>query len=133
MNTNNLEPPESNNTDGKDLSIYNAINKFGNFINDMIVIVDENFKIMYINKDVHKRQAGYDEEDLIGHSSLEFIHPDDIDGTITQFKSALETGEGYLEVRIRKKDGTDIWTETKGKSFIDDNGKTNFLLISRDI
>ncbi|MFX0012323.1 MAG: PAS domain S-box protein [Candidatus Hermodarchaeota archaeon] len=110
-----------------------ALSNFGNLINDMITVVDEKFKIVYINEEVHKTQAGYDQQDLLGHNSLEFIHPDEKENVLNQFAEAMKTGEGFLKVRIRRKDQSYMWTETKGKIFFDDGGKPKFLLITRDI
>ena len=110
-----------------------ALSNFGNLINDMITVVDEKFKIIYINEEVHKAQAGYDQQDLIGHSSLEFIHPDEKEDVLNQFTKAMKTGEGFLKVRIKRKDQGYMWTETKGKMFFNDEGKPRFLLMTRDI
>jgi PAS domain S-box-containing protein len=115
------------------ISIYDALDTIGDVINDMITIVDENIEIIYINQEVHTKQAGYTESDLIGHNALEFIHPDDKNAAISQFERAINLGAGLIESRIRKKDNTYMWTETKGQSFIDKDERTKFLLITRDV
>ncbi|NHJ25626.1 MAG: PAS domain-containing sensor histidine kinase [Candidatus Lokiarchaeota archaeon] len=133
MNDKDTNTPDQSKTVDNERSIYDALNTIGDVINDMITIVDEHIKIIYVNQDVHKKQAGYTENDLIGQNALDFIHPDDKDAVIAQFENAIHLGEGFIEARIRKKDQTYMWTQTKGKSFIDKDEKIKILLITRDI
>lgn len=133
MNDKDTNTADQSKTVDDERSIYDALNTIGDVINDMITIVDEHIKIIYVNQDVHKKQAGYTENDLIGQNALDFIHPDDKDAVIAQFENAIHLGEGFIEARIRKKDQTYMWTQTKGKSFIDKDEKIKILLITRDI
>ncbi len=133
MNDKDTNTADQSKTVDDERSIYDALNTIGDIINDMITIVDEHIKIIYVNQDVHKKQAGYTENDLIGQNALDFIHPDDKDAVIAQFENAIHLGEGFIEARIRKKDQTYMWTQTKGKSFIDKDEKIKILLITRDI
>ena len=133
MNDKDTNTPDESKTMDNERSIYDALNTIGDVINDMVTIVDDHIKITYVNQDVHKKQAGYTENDLIGQIALDFIHPDDKDAVIAQFENAIHLGEGFIEARIRKKDQTYMWTQTKGKSFIDKDEKIKILLITRDI
>jgi PAS domain S-box-containing protein len=132
LDTKNIKALDESNLMANEKSIYDALDTFGDIINDLITIVDENIKIIYINERVHKKKAGYDESDLIGHNALDLIHPDDREAVIAQFEKAINVGEGFIEARIKKKDQKYMWTETQGKSF-QENGKIKFLLITRDI
>ncbi len=101
--------------------------------NDLIVILDQNSKYEYINEQVHKELMGYLYEDLLGKSALNFIHPDDFKEVSKKLKKGFETGEGIGEARMRKKNGTYLWFEVKGRTFINKDGLKKGLLISRDI
>jgi len=102
-------------------------------VSDMITIVDSKMKIEFINEEIHHKQMGYKNDDLIGRNSLELIHPEDVEKTLQEFKKALNGKERITEVRIKHKNGHYVWTETKGKMFIDGDEKRKFQLISRDI
>jgi len=101
--------------------------------NDLIAIIDNDFKYEYINEQVHIKMMGYSYEDLLGKSALAFIHPDDFKEASKALKEGFEAGEGVGEARIRHKNGSYLWLEIKGKTFIDKDGIKKALLISRDI
>ncbi|UCC20489.1 MAG: PAS domain S-box protein, partial [Promethearchaeota archaeon] len=100
---------------------------------DLIVILDKNFKYEYINEQVHQKLMGYSKEDLMGKSSLDFIHSDDLEEASKALIKGFNEGEGVGVVRIRNKNGDYIWLEIKGKAFIDKEGNTKGIIISRDI
>ena len=100
--------------------------------NDFIAIFSQLVKFEYINE-VHMEVLGYSKEDLIGKSVSDFIHPDDI-RVITKILSDLvKFGEGRAELRFKKKDGTYIWLDVRGKTFLDKNGELKGITISRNI
>ena len=101
--------------------------------NDLIAVVDDNFDYIYINEQGHKKLMGYSKEDLIGQSSLSFIHPDDFKEAIKILKKGFKIGEGSGEVRIRNSRGTYNWLEIRGKTYIDNKGNKKGLFISRDV
>lgn len=100
---------------------------------DLIVILDDNFKYEYINEQVHKKLMGYSKENLIGKSSLDFIHPDDLEEASKALRKGFNEGEGVGVIRIRNKKGGYTWLEISGKAFINKDGNTKGITISRDI
>jgi PAS domain S-box-containing protein len=56
-------------------------------------------------------------EDILGHSAIEFIHPDDVQSTLQKQKDMIESPDmHYFQNRYRKKDGAFIcieWTAIK--------------------
>ncbi len=56
---------------------------------------------------------GYSEEELLAHSFLEFIHPDDKEPTQTVIDEQLQTGEKVISFinRYRCKDGSYVWLD----------------------
>ena len=101
--------------------------------NDLIVITDNKMNLEYVNEQVHNKIMGYLKEDLIGINGIELIHPEDRENVLQVFKLVLISGEGYVEARIKHKDGHYLWTGTNGSVYIDRNGKPRVLLITRDI
>jgi PAS domain S-box-containing protein len=99
--------------------------------NDLITIADTKMKLEYINEQVHKRLMGYTEEDLLGMNGLDLIHPDEKEMVLQEFLKALKNRGGFVEARIRHKDGHYIWTETSGSTIKDKNGELKILLITR--
>ena len=101
--------------------------------NDLISVIDENFRHEYLNEEVHKKITGYSSEDLIGESPIKNVHPEDTKKTVRTWRAGVISGEGTVEVKYKKKDGTWIWLEIRGKKFTGLNGKPKGIIISRDI
>jgi len=59
---------------------------------------------------------GYTSNDLIGHTIMEFIHPDDVERTISEFtKMTQSSGMINLEFRMLRKDDGHKWIHWSGK------------------
>ncbi|HUC37461.1 MAG TPA: PAS domain S-box protein [Acidimicrobiales bacterium] len=62
---------------------------------------------------------GWSEEEMVGHSNLEFIHPDDYLKAIDNWMARLGDDEGpvahTVRLRYRCKDGTWLWLETSNQ------------------
>lgn len=101
--------------------------------NDLIYILNQNYKLDYINEKVFEKCLGYTKKDLIGKSPLDFTHPDDIKKVLKGLKKGFQLGEGTIEVRIRDKYDVYHWFEVKGKIFEDFDGKKKSLSIARVI
>ncbi|MHA1383821.1 MAG: PAS domain S-box protein [Candidatus Helarchaeota archaeon] len=101
--------------------------------NDMIAVLSKDFKFEYINERAYNRILGYQYSDLLGKSPLEFIFPEDQKKVLSIYKKSFEEGFGEAEFRFRKKDGKYVWIEVRGRTFIDSDGVTKALIISRDI
>lgn len=101
--------------------------------NDLITISNTRMRLEYINKQVHKRLMGYTEDDLIRKNGLMLIHPDDRENVLREFGKSLSVGRGFVEARVRRKDGQYVWTETSSSAIKDKNGELKTLLITRII
>jgi len=100
---------------------------------DVILVLNENFKVEYVNELPLFRIAGYHRNDLIGQECIKFIHEDDLEKALNEFSKFFETGEATIEVRLKDKNGRYIWTEAKGMIFKDKDGKPKALITVRDI
>lgn len=102
-------------------------------VNDLIAILDNNFKHMYINKKAYSNVLGYTEKEVLGKLVSNFTHPEDIKRVSKATKRGLLKGEMLEEYRIKHKKGHYIWVESKG-SFIKENQNIiGVIFISRDI
>ncbi|MBD3255448.1 MAG: PAS domain S-box protein [Candidatus Lokiarchaeota archaeon] len=101
--------------------------------NDMIRVLDNNFRIEYINEGAHRRILGYSSKDLIGQFVLNFVHPEDKEKVINFTRKHLKKKSGIIELRIKKNDGNYIWVETNGKIIERDDHPSQILIILRNI
>src|SRR5687767_777625 len=77
---------------------------------DPLCIADFNYRFCTVN-DAWSMALGYRIEELAGRSYLDFVHPDDIDGTL-QCAETLARGETIRFVnRYRATDGSYRWLE----------------------
>ncbi|MFX1411062.1 MAG: PAS domain S-box protein [Promethearchaeota archaeon] len=100
--------------------------------NDLIGILNREFKYEYINEKTFSQVLGYTATDIIGKSAIDYVHPEDLSNAVNTLKLGFEKGEGAAEVRFKHKKGHWIWIEAKGTTFLDKDGKLKALIISRD-
>jgi PAS domain S-box-containing protein len=102
-------------------------------ISDVLLRYDADLRVDYVSPSI--RQWGYTPEDFIGQPVGVFFHPDDQE-RISQRRSALLRGERVPtgECRIRRADGSWIWTESNPALIRDENGAMlGIVLVLRDI
>ncbi|MEN6348480.1 MAG: PAS domain S-box protein [Syntrophomonas sp.] len=87
---------------------------------------------LYTNSTI-QRILGYYPREMIGKSALDFIHPEDHKTFLNSIKKARKIGEGAIQYRCRKKDGSYIWLESNGKTIQDEAGTRASLINTRDI
>ena len=99
-------------------------------VQDGIVAVDENFKIIYWNK-VAERMLGWTEEEVIGKNSGELLQTkvenSNRDNVIQEL---LRDGHYFGELYYMCKDKTYLPVEINIKSFTNENGQTTNMLAS---
>lgn len=101
--------------------------------NDLIGILDKEFRYEYINEISFLHTLGYSKDDIIGKSALDFIHPNDIEIAVSSLKEGFEKGKGSADIRFKHKDGHWLWLQARGKTFLDQYGEMKAHIISRDI
>ncbi len=101
--------------------------------NDLISIHNQKFESEYVNEIIHKKVLQYSSSDLLNKPLFEYIHPDQLDQIKKEMSTYIEKGEGLVEIKFRKKDGTYAWLECKGKRYLDNEKEIKYLIISRDI
>jgi len=103
-------------------------------LNDLIVVVEinNNNNIKYINEEVYKSILGYTRKDLIGKSFKKIIHSSDLN----KFQDIIDNlGTNYQqnELRIKKSNGSNVWVEIKAKHFRDNDNQQKIFIKLKDI
>lgn len=102
---------------------------------DMIIVLDPNGVLTYINPAVEKI-LGYTVEERIGASGLELVHPDDLELAADKLKIlATETNNPVFqgEMRLKAKDGSWRFSETVGSNLVKDNVVEAIIIRQRDV
>lgn len=100
-------------------------------ISDVIVTTDMDGKYTFISSSF-KRVLGRD-DNVLGQSAFEYIHPDDIETVTSLFEKSLKSnGIVRAEYRYLNPSRGYIWLESEGR-FVDIQGKLTGIVVSRDI
>ncbi|MGE5391427.1 MAG: PAS domain S-box protein [Deltaproteobacteria bacterium] len=114
----------------KSESLYNLITKNAY---DLICILDrESFIVKYVSPS-HERVVGFKPEELIGHVSILFVHPDDYLYIWNALVEGIAKGSGYGEFRWRAKDGSYLWLGAYGHLIQEGAYAGDILIVSRNI
>jgi PAS domain S-box-containing protein len=102
--------------------------------NDGILFGDANANILYRSPS-YSRINGYTDEERVGHSGFETVHPDDAKSLRSWWAKLIEHPEisHRIEYRIRHKDGAWRWIETTGQNLLDNPDLNSVVITSRDI
>ena len=87
---------------------------------DAIVVFDRSGRYEYLSPAM-ERITGWSVEELLGHSSDELIHPDDL-AAVVQRRAQLGAGapDATGEVRFRHRSGGYVWIETRSIPVVDE-------------
>ncbi len=102
--------------------------------NDGILFGDANAVISYRSPS-YSRINGYSDEERVGHSGFETIHPDDT-ARIREYWQQVVQHPGLsikAKYRIRHKDGTWRWLETTAQNLLNHPDVQEIVVASRDI
>lgn len=100
---------------------------------DLITILSPEGVIKYSSSN-HAAVLGYETEEITGHNIGEFIHPEDYEKTISQYKTLLTNRRIISSVfRFKDKEGNWLWIESIGTNALDDNAVNGFIINSRDV
>jgi PAS domain S-box-containing protein len=101
---------------------------------DIISVHAADGTIWYLSPSVTK-VLGYEVDEIIGRSMLEYVHPDDRHKFFPQEQSQSLTDAETLIIRYRicKKDNSYIWLETIIKPIVDQNEVIKLICTSRNI
>jgi two-component system cell cycle sensor histidine kinase/response regulator CckA len=102
-------------------------------VSDLVSVHDEEGRFVYVSP-AHQRVLGIDPEGLLGKTTTEFVHPDDLPLLSASFRKALVEGKGAAVTRIRMAEGGYRWFHV-GMSRVDqEEGQGGVIALSaRDI
>lgn len=101
---------------------------------DVFFLTDENNNVSYCSPNVTK-VMGYEPGELMGVNGFDFVHPDDVELAAATFKMEIENPDQNrsIDIRFRKKDGSWLWTEAKGRSLFHNPHIRSMLINLNDI
>lgn len=102
---------------------------------DMISQMGPDRLFLYASPSI-KRWLGWEPEEVVGHSALEFVHPEDTDWLLALVRKAIANHESSLraEYRFRCADGSYLWVETVINLLFDPaNQFAGAIFSSRDV
>ena len=101
---------------------------------DIITVLDEAGRIQYQSPSV-TRILGYGEDELVGESGFDIVHPEDATSTWNAFERLLTGPEGRVshEARLRTADGEWRWVEIRGTDYRDNPDIAAVVINSRDV
>ena len=101
---------------------------------DIISIFDREGRLTF-NSAAALRIHGYRDEDLIGHSTFEMVHPDDRAAVQAGFAAMLkDPGKpAMVRYRYRNADGSYTWMEAAGRNELNNPNLRGIIAISRDV
>lgn len=76
-------------------------------VDEFVIVVGDDLAIAYVNATL-ERALGYEPADVIGHSALEYVHPDDVERAVESFATSAVVGVpgGATSFRILLADGS---------------------------
>ena len=103
-------------------------------LSDVITVVAVDGTMLYHSPSI-ERVAGYKPSELLGHSLLACIHPEDEPAVRAAIERVtLKVGSAAPpEFRFRRKDGSWVWLESVGNNLLNDVAVGGIVVTSRDV
>src|SRR5208337_2665101 len=111
-------------------------------VNDVIFVLDMNLNYAYVSPSV-KILRGYEPEELLNKPTMETLTPSSMALAIKTLSEFMKTEKSkpveinksqLLQLEMKKKDGTTVWTEVKFSLIINKNKQpVGILGVTRDI
>jgi PAS domain S-box-containing protein len=101
---------------------------------DVTTLISPDGTILYASAGISgPTSLGYSPQDVVGRNSLDIIHPDDREGVVVAIANAFAGIPTTVEARVRKKDGSWLWAEMRGRTIVRHDGKPVVAVHSRDV
>ena len=96
---------------------------------DVVVVGDPDGRIVWIFDTVYQF-LGWRPDEMIGHYTDEFLHPDDLVRAKTNRVAMLDGARITTEIRLRRADGTYRWLSVSGRDVPDRTGTAVTRIVS---
>ena len=90
--------------------------------NEGIWTTDENVLITLVNPALSK-MTGYQPEEMLGRNVESFMFPDDLNDHREKMKERKQGLDAHYERRLRRKNGSVLWTLVSAAAHLDDTGR----------
>ena len=101
---------------------------------DVTTLLAPDGTILYASASMTDQNSlGYAPHEVIGRNSLDLIHPDDRPAVAHAITKDLAGKPTTVEARARRRDGTWMWAEMRGKAIVGLDGTTMVVAYSRNI
>jgi two-component system, sensor histidine kinase and response regulator len=101
---------------------------------DVTTLLAPDGTILYASATMTDRNSlGYAPHEVIGRNTLDIIHPDERAAVAHAITRDLAGHPTTVEARARKRDGTWMWAEMRGKAIVGLDGSTMIVAYSRNI
>jgi len=104
-------------------------------ITDVFYTTDTSGKMLFCNSNFYLF-SGFSPEEIIGHSYIRVVHPEDRERVIEHYAKATASGDQdtNMELRVQRKDGSIFWTAQNTRILRDAKGKVvEYRTIARDV
>lgn len=102
---------------------------------DIVLRLGSDHRVRYASPSV-ARAWGYEPEELIGQSKLDFVLADDAPAVMDARRTALASPDdtAAVEFRVSRKDGSLVWVESHMRATVDEDGRaTGTVSIVREV
>ena len=100
---------------------------------DLVIETSQDGKYLYLSPNCYDI-LGYKQEELIGRSIFEHIHPDDLADVIKEFSSAIkEFRPGNIVFRHQHSNGSIVWLDVSGKPYKTASNKIKAVITCHDV
>jgi len=101
---------------------------------DIVLLVHPDGEIFFCTPNI-EAVLGYSREEMMSQNGFAFVHPEDKERALHIFSEELErpNQNHSIDVRFRKKDGTWLWAEAKGRNLLHDPFVKGVLININDI
>ncbi len=101
-------------------------------IDGLVAMSDMEGNYIYANE-AHQRLLGYSIDEMVGRSSIEFIHPDDQEIVTQMLLLNMNKGtnvfQNLLHFRMKSKDGCYRWIEVNGRFIQGEDGSPKAMIV----
>ncbi|MBO6622523.1 MAG: PAS domain-containing protein [Balneola sp.] len=103
-------------------------------VQDIIALLDIEGKLLYVSPS-SKKIMGYDEQEMIGKTMFNLVHPDDLEKVNDLFEIVSQTPNHVVfgEYRLKHSDGSWVYMESYAKNIELRKGNFEIIVNSRDI
>jgi PAS domain S-box-containing protein/putative nucleotidyltransferase with HDIG domain len=101
---------------------------------DLVFIIDAHGSIVYVSPSI-RRVGGYEVDDVLGRSIMEFTHPHDLPAAQAALSAVLQIPHDLCvaELRLRHKDGSFVVLDSIAKNALDEPALNGIVINAHDV